>query len=200
MKQILIIGASLIAGFVGGILGTLVTHSTRQGPQEPVIRARSFELMDESGKVISYWGIDKNQYAVLAFGSYWPKGRPGGGHGSGQPQLDLADPANQRAAFGVVDDYPFLDLRALDGKPRMRLNLSIYEKPLLWMADESGKRLALGVEHSDTPRPGDNDWFLKFKPDRAWIGMGTRSEGGQTYVQGFLGVNPDKVKSPYGNP
>jgi hypothetical protein len=201
MRQILVIGTSLVAGFVGGVLGTFVTRPPGQSRPEPVIRARSFEVLDENGRAISYWGVDKDQYAVLAFGSYWPKEQTGGGRLSAQqPPLDLADPKNQRAAFGVVADSPFLDLRALDGKPRIRLNLSIYEKPLLWMADESGKRLSLGVEHSDTPGPNDNDWFLRFQPSRAWIGMGTGSQGGQKYVQGFFEVNRDKVKSPYGGP
>jgi hypothetical protein len=64
------------------------------------------------------------------------------------------------------------------------------------MGDETGKRLALGVEQSDTPSADDNDWHLVFEPDRAWIGMYVARVGTRKYVKGFLSVNTDKVKYP----
>ena len=82
----------------------------------------------------------------------------------------------------------------------MSLSLSIYGKPILVMDDETGKRMSLGAEHSDTPGPGDNDWALDFGPDRARIGMFAREEGGQTYVRGMFSVSRDKVKYPYQQP
>ncbi|MBZ5575671.1 MAG: hypothetical protein LAP40_03810 [Acidobacteriia bacterium] len=194
MKQIVLIIGALIAGFVGGLLGGRVDRGSDQDLPQQVIRARSFELVDESGTAISYWGIDKRKYAVLAFGSYWPVGAPDAP--AGKHPADLSDPRNQRGAFGVIDDSPFVDLRAADGQTRMRLNLSIYQKPLLWMGDENGKRLALGVEHSDTPGAQDNDWMLRFAPDRAWIGMVAEKKEGQTYIQGALSVNTNKLKYP----
>jgi hypothetical protein len=76
----------------------------------------------------------------------------------------------------------------------------MYGKPVLLMEDETGPRVLLGVEQSDTPGPGDNDWSLAFGPERARIGMYTEKHGGQTYVRGSFAVHKDKVKYPYGQP
>ena len=158
-----------------------------------MVRARAFEIIDENGKAISYWGADKDSHTILAFG----------GNGSASPEridislpAELADPRRLRMVIGVVGEHPFLDLNAPDGETRMRLNLSVYDKPILWMADEAGKRLSLGVEHSDTPSRQDNNWALDFGPERARIGMFTTKERGQAYIHGVLLINRDKVKYP----
>jgi hypothetical protein len=193
MKQTTLILVALIAGFVGGVLGTRISQAGWERRSQTLLRAQAFELVDETGNTISYWGIDKRNYAVLAFGSQRPVGSTGGRDYS---RVDMTNPHNQRATIGVIDDSPFLDLRAADGELRARLNLSIYAKPLLSMWDETGKRLALGVEHSDAPSAADNDWALRFAPDRAGIGMLTREAGGAKYVQGFFYLNKEKVKYP----
>ena len=198
MKQIFVIVAALLAGFVGGIFGTLVTRGREQPRTERVVRARSFELVDKTGKAISYWGIDKGNNAVLAFGSHWPM-PPAGGGGS-HPLAGLDDPDNQRAAIGVIDDLPFLHMRGADGKTRVRLYLSDHGKPILLMEDENTWRVALGIDQSDTPGPQDNDWALQFYPERVWLGMHTFKEGGQTVVQGGFSVKRDKLKYPYQQP
>ncbi len=200
MNRIVLVAAALLAGFIGGILGALVMRSGEQAHPGQPIRARSFELADESGRVVSFWGIDKRQNAVLAFGSHWPKTPRGGGAVPDRPPLALDDPDNQRAAIGVVNDSPFLSLRGTDGKTRASLDLSEYGKPALWMADETGLRVHLGVEGSDTPGPQDNDWSLAFYPERARIGMYTEKDGGQTYVRGRFAVHRDKIKYPYQQP
>jgi hypothetical protein len=197
MKQIFTFVVALLAGFVGGVCGTLVVRAREEPHTERVIRAHSFELVDKAGKVISYWGLDKNQYAVLAFGSLRPATTSVRGGLPGGSPIGLEDPDNQRAAVGVIDDTAFLMFRGADGKTRMSLSLSMYEKPILWMADETGKRVSLGVEHTDTPGPGDNNWALDFGPDRARIGMFTVEERGQTYVKGLFSVNRDKIKYLY---
>ena len=190
MRQNLFIVAALLAGFVGGILGARIERARERSHPDRVIRARSFELVDEAGRPLSYWGIDRRRYVVLAFG---------GRESTDQPiarAADLTDPRNQRGAFGVAGDSPVLDFKGTDGTTRIRMNLSAFEKPLLWMGDETGKRLALGVEHTDTPSADDNNWYLRFAPDRAWIGMYVVREGGQQYVKGMLSVSTDKVKYP----
>jgi hypothetical protein len=70
----------------------------------------------------------------------------------------------------------------------MRLNLSIYEKPILWMADETWPRLWLGIRQSDTGGLEDNDWALSFG-DSASIGMATEVRDGKKHVLGFLNVD-----------
>jgi hypothetical protein len=111
--------------------------------------------------------------------------------------MGLKDPETQRATIGVIDDDPFLYLTAADGKTRVRLYLSDYGKPILLMEDETGPRLSLGIEQSDTPGPQDNDWTLDFGPDsRARIGVYAEKEKGQRYVRGIFAVQREKMKYP----
>lgn len=198
MKQLFLIAAALFAGFVGGMFGTRVSRTSERPSPEQVVRAHKFELVDETGKVISFWGVDRDNYAVLAIGSYWPKGYGPGGPTNSPPGVE--NPRNQRARLGVAGDSPFLDLRGSDGETRMMVNLSIYDKPIIWMADETGRRLFLGVQQSDTPGRDDNNWALSFEPERASIGMFAGEEGGQKYVQGWLSVSRDKLKFSYQPP
>jgi hypothetical protein len=193
MKTIWSTVAALMAGFAGGISGMLVMRAHEPPRSEQMIRARGFELVNEAGEPISFWGVDQGQNAVLAFGS---RGLDLRGAPHGVP-AGLSNPENQLAAFGLQgDDAPVLAMRGADGKTRVSLLLSPDAKPILMMEDETGPRVALGIEQSDTPGPQDNDWTLVFGPERARIGMFTRTEGGQTYVRGGLMVNKDKVKYP----
>lgn len=194
MRQIIVIVAALLAGFVGGVLGTRLSRTGEQYRPERVVRARRFELVDEAGNVIAFWGVDKRLYTVLAFRG--PESGSSGGAGSGERSSGLDDPLNQRTAIGLMADSPFVMFRAADGKERMDLSLTPWQKPVLLMDDETGVRVKLGVNHSDTPSAEDNDWALSFQPDRAWIGMFSQAEDGQEYVRGFLSVSKDKVKFP----
>jgi hypothetical protein len=194
MKNFLLILGALVAGFVGGILGTGTVHSHRQENPEEVVRARRFELMDRGGRAISYWGFDKNDDVALVFGSNWAAGRPNGGPRPGG--LDIPD--NQRAALGVVDDSAYLIFRGADGKQRVYLALNFFEKPALVMGDETGGRLSLGVQQSDTPGPRDDAWFLEFLPNRAVMGTYSLPKAGKWYVKSLMRANPkeDVVEYP----
>jgi len=193
MKYIPVILAALLAGFIGGILGTRVIRIGEQDLKQ-VVRARSFELVDEKGNTISFWGIDRGDNAVLAFGS---RGlAPGGAHPQNIP-LGLVNPENQLTSIGLQGaDNPILKMSGADGKTRLRMLLSTDGKPVLTMEDEIRPRLSLGIEQSDTPGPDDKDWTLVFSQERARIGMFTEKVGGQEYVRGVLLVNKDKVKYP----
>jgi hypothetical protein len=199
VNRIILIAAALLAGFVGGAVGTVVMQRPQTRTDE-VIRARGFELLDEAGRVVAYWGIDKGQNAVLAFASHWPKAPRGGGVVSDHPPLPLDDPENQRAAIGVIDDSPFLIMRGSNGKELVGLGLSAFGKPAMWMSDETGPRLHLGVQGSDTPGPEDNDWGFALYPDMAWLGMHTEKQGGHTYVSAGFSINKNKIMYPYGQP
>lgn len=200
MKRILLVAAVLLAAFAGGIFGSLVMRTREEERSEQVIRGHRFELTDDSGRVVSFWGIDNGQNAVLAFGSHRPRTQQGGGAAGNHSPSRLDDPSNQRAAIGVIDDSPFVNLRGPNGETLARLDLSIYGKPALWMADETGPRMHLGVEGSDTPGPQDNDWSLAFYPERARIGMYTEKAGGETYVRGSFAVHEDRLKYPSQQP
>jgi hypothetical protein len=197
MRPIFTIMTALVAGFVGGILGTRVPNNGDQGPKK-VVRARSFELVNEAGQVISYWGTDKGGNLVLTFGS---RGAFEGSALHYRPIVDLKDMDNQLTAIGLQgNDMPLLKMRGDDRKTRVRLYLSQDSKPILLMEDQTGPRVSLGIDQSDTPGPDDNNWTLDFLPERASIGMVTEKEGGQKYVRGFFSINKDKVKYPYQQP
>jgi hypothetical protein len=190
VKQSLLIVAVLLAGFAGGMLGTRVERARERVYPDQVIRARSFELVDAAGRPLAYWGVDKLHNTVLAFGGQWDMK-----HGL-ERNGDLTIPGNQGGVFGMVGGSPFLQFNGADGTTLVQMSLNAFEKPLLWMGDENGKRLALGVEQSDTPSAQDNDWHLVFEPDRAWIGMYVARDGTGRYVTGGMSVHTDKVKYP----
>jgi hypothetical protein len=190
MKQIFLITAALLAGFVGGILGTRVSRASNQ----QVVRARTFELVNEAGQTISFWGVDKGENLVLTFGS---RGLARGSALTGGRPGDLENPNNQMAAIGLqANEMPILNMSGADRKRRVTLLLSQDSKPALVMEDETGPRLHLGIEGSDTPGPQDNDWSLVFYPEVARIGFHSEKTEGQTYVQGGVFVRKDKVKYP----
>jgi hypothetical protein len=93
-----------------------------------------------------------------------------------------------------------LEFKAEDGRPRASLYLFPEGKPILLLDDETGPRVSLGLQQSDTPGPEDNDWALTFEPDRAWIGMYTHKTRGHNHVQGAYGVHTDRVESPHIQP
>jgi hypothetical protein len=195
MKQVYVVVAALVAGLIGGIVGARLMRPREQAAPPQVIRARAFELVDEGGRVISYWGIDKNDYAVLAFGSHWPADLA-----KGHPHPPLQDLEHQMVALGVAGDGPFLHMRAPDGTTRVWLDIDMWGKPSLLMGDETGTRMSLGILRSDTPGPQDNNWALDFSPDRASIGMYTVKEHGLQYVRGSFSVSKEKVEYPGGQP
>jgi hypothetical protein len=197
MKTILLIAGALIAGFVGGMAGSRAISSSDQIPKQ-VVRARSFELVNEAGQVISYWGIDKGGNLVLTFGSRGPIERSGL---KGRPVLDLREMDNQLTTVGLQgNDLPLLYMHGADGKTRVRLYLRDDNKPTLLMEDETGPRLGLGIEPSDTPGPDDNDWSLSFLPDIARIGLHSEKRDGKPYVQGGIYIHKGEVQYPYRHP
>lgn len=197
MKQVFLVAAALAAGFLGGILGSRVSRVSEKPRTEQVVRARSFELVDEAGRAISYWGVDKGDNAVLAFSSHWDDAPPKGGGPSDHAPGRLQDPDNQRIVMGVIADSPFLVLRGADGKTRVHLMLSVFGRPVLAMEDETGPRVRLGNLHSDTPSAEDIDgWTLSFYPETVDLGMYTKKAGAAKYYRGHVTVNKDWVKHP----
>ncbi len=88
------------------------------------------ELVDAEGRQISFWGVDRTNYAVLAFGNYSPTGETSAG-GSHLDPYRLDDPQNQRMAVGIVDGSPFVKLKSADGKTQIRMMLSVAGKPFI---------------------------------------------------------------------
>lgn len=194
MRQICLILAALIAGYGGGILA--ISHRSPERTSSPpdVIRARTFELVNEKGQVISFWGTDSQDTIVLAFAS--PTDLP---QISGTPRRMISDggirnPRNQFVSIGVLSgQMPALYMRGPEGQTRVRLYLTPYGQPELLMDDEKSNRIALGVGLSDTPGPQDRNWNLTFQPLGAAIGTTTEDFNGSVYVRGFLYVNKERT-------
>jgi len=192
MKEILVVAASMLAGFAGGVVGTRLTRPGESERPQPVIRARSFELVDGKGRAISIWGMNKQGHTLLAF-----LGSDSVPAESQEHSLGLDDPHKLRTTIGVMGALPFLTFRGSDGRARLDLYLGTWQKPLLLMRDEIGRpRVALGINQSDTPSATDDNWALSFEPNRAWIGMASRPEGGQRVVTGVFSISKDKVTLP----
>lgn len=190
MNNLYIILAASVAGFLGGVLGARTGYSGQQEPTT-VVRARSFEVLDERGQTISFWGVDQGRNAVLAFGS---RGFALNGSRANRMPAGLSNPENQLNAIGLLgEDSPMLKMRGADGKPRLRMMLSSYGQPVLTMSDEKAPRLFLGVAQSDTPGPQDKNWSLAFAHETAMIGVGTEEKNGRTYFKGTFFVNPQQV-------
>lgn len=196
MNQTVVIGAAFVAGLAGGFVGARLNSIGTETPSK-VVRARSFELVNEKGQAISFWGIDRTGSLVLAFGR-----RPDniveveGAIPPGQYPPGLENPENQLTAIGLEpDDTSALWMRSWDGKLRMRMTVNVWAQPSLLMQDAISGRVFLGVEQSDTPGPQDsNHWCLSFPPTGVRIGSSTEKADGVTYVRGQFYNDQERVR------
>jgi hypothetical protein len=109
-------------------------------------------------------------------------------HAGPSTKIDVDDPSLQRVSIGVIaDGSPWLGFTGLDGRSRVRLYLSEFEKPILLLEDKHNPRISLGISQSDVHDPDDDDWLLEFLPDRAVLGM-TRDPVAKT-MSGKLWLN-----------
>lgn len=146
---------ALLAGAAGGVATHILVHD--QHPD--VIRARRIELIDGSGRVAAFLGIDSERDTALVF---------------------LDDQHKERAIFGVrVDKEPEAAMIGRDGKDRVRIKLASHdERPMIRLGDHERTRVDLGFYQLDAPDPRDENWGLTFyDPHRldqrlAGIGMG----------------------------
>ncbi len=169
------------AGFAGGLASSKPRDV--QAADATVIRARRFELVDDSGKTISYWGFDDRYQGrlVIAF--------TGGKSG-------------ELAGFGLGDQSGFLTLTGTDGRQRARLYVGWHEKPSLVLGDEKwSSRVGLGFTAGDAPSENDDNWALTFwvphfdvglrNPIPAEIGYAKNASGtgwdGEVYVKNGAG-------------
>lgn len=144
-------------------------------PQVTTVRSTRFELVDSSGKVSAFWGVDRGNNIVLAFIQPDSGGTPPSER-LNQPRQQMrltGQNPNEAFAVGMMStEVPFLNIAGKDGTSRALLYLTQQQKPLLNMADERREsRLELGFISNDAPGPEDDDWALRFRePDVAGIG------------------------------
>ena len=192
MRTVVVVLLAVAGGFVGGFTCVLIVSALNERQPPAVARARTFELVDENGQVISYWGTDKARNVVLAFGV-----RRDRTFSERRVGVDLRNPTYQTYAIGLMsDDTPFLTMRGPDGKARVNLLLSLYGKPFLVMSDQMGSKAEVRLSrHRYTEARGR--YLVTHVPVRR---CNNRAHGeqinGKTLVQGNVFVRKDKVPYP----
>jgi hypothetical protein len=188
MRPLYLVSIAFAAGVLGGVLGTQITRWSAE-PNGTVVKARQFELIDERGNIVAFWGSDQNSNAVLAFAKSRQSGQP--------PSADLKDPKNQRMSVGVLaDGSPLLSFMGNDGQARLRGLLTEYDKPILMLEDAGGPRVSLGIQQSDTHDPADDNWALTFEPETDKATIGIIKDPISKHLYGGLWINGSKIKLP----
>jgi len=127
------------------------------------IRAKRFEIVGPSGKILSYWGPDSDPQIPAAT----PKG----------VLLVFMDPNGVRrcqVGAGVGNYSPELQFYGKDGPsetkpqqylphPRFSIGLGYNDDPGLAMRDQSVERIVLGAVHGDAPGPSEDTWCLSLR-------------------------------------
>jgi hypothetical protein len=140
-RNVLSLGLAALFGFLGGAAATGVDSLRADSPQ--LVQARRFELLDESGMPVAYWGTDPDRHVQLVF--------------KGKKQNDLA-------RFGLSpSSLPFLELFGAHGKGGIVLRLYADELPLLAMNDAEWEgRVLLGSLRQHSGIPEEDYWGLWF--------------------------------------
>jgi hypothetical protein len=206
MKYLFLVLAALAAGAVGGSIGTYAVLVHERERPEQVIRAHRFELVNERGQAVSFWGAGPQGYTELAFGRpQEATTKPDKAASPTGDQLDNGDrPVTiaEQVAIGLEGgDRPFLSYEGTDHQFRVLLDLDDFERPSLWMSDGRGLGLTLGSERSDTPgiRDKTEHWALDFLPEsRARMGAYTEQKGSHRNVRGFVWINPTELPTEKG--
>jgi hypothetical protein len=150
---------ALAAGFLGSVLHNWVRGSRVTVPAAPeVLRAKRYEVVNGSGRVLSYWGPDNDPSIPAST----PKGT----------LLVFMNAKGQRGAeFGsrTGDNGPTLNFYDRDHRERVRLALSQGDDPILGFSsiDRDGAVL-LGAIEGDVwvDKPGDS-WGLQLRSGNA---------------------------------
>jgi hypothetical protein len=189
--MILILVAAM-AGFVGGTVAARSGNASAQTKGSELVRATRFELTNDAGQTLAFWGVDDRKNTVLAFGRREDV-MAGANPLLGRRTDNLRDYKDELVAIGMyVDGIPFLELKGGDGKPRLELHLTEFEKPRLLMSDQNALKISLGLDQSDTHEATDDDWSLTFHPNKATIGM--ISDPVHKQVKGYLWLDGRRVK------
>src|SRR3954469_1842395 len=130
-QDLRMVGIGLIAGLLGGVVSSWVlvgapAFAQKAPPQEKVLQAERFVVVDPAGKLRAVLGLAADDSLSLR----------------------LYDQAGkQRLALGVLaDGSPSLLLKDPAGKPRAGLLVKADGSPSLGLYDQAGKqRLTLGI-------------------------------------------------------
>jgi hypothetical protein len=190
IKTIQKYGTIFVIAVAGGFLGSSLHE--RVGTDSDVVRAKRYEVIGQSGKVLSYWDPDSNprlqpetpKGLLLVFMD--PDGvrraQIGSSIGSYAPELLFY------GRQGPSESRP----RESPREPRLRIGLGYNDDPLLTMLDGSTRKVLLGAYHGDAPSAQKDDWRITFMSQTgAAVYMGTHGvNSGRS--QAFVTVSDDK--------
>jgi hypothetical protein len=97
MRIVIEVFAALIARLVGGLLGALSFRDLETGRSDRIVVAPAFELVNQEGERISFWGVNEGGQAMIAFGSRGIRERATGQEPHHLP--GFGNPENQTCRF-----------------------------------------------------------------------------------------------------
>lgn len=148
VRTTLTVVISLVAGFIGGVVGQRLS-STTEVQSSVVVRANRFELLNGSGKTVSYWGFSSDfDRTVLAFQDP-----------SGMERVRIGMTDRSRAPEWLITGH--------DGRPRIQATVDGLNRPTIAMSDAITSRILLGSwRQSDvlgSESEGDSIWRFVFR-------------------------------------
>jgi len=175
MRFLVIPATAVLAGLAGGLAPRLLTAQKSSGDRYDTIRATRIELVDESGKVRAFIGMDRERDTALVF---------------------VDDQKRERAIFGVWygSSSPKVVMRGGDGKDRIIFNLSarVDDRPTIFLRDHDSTRVSLGFDENDAPDPKDEDWAIRFSPPHSYqhelASIGINRDPHDDKMKGFVFV------------
>ena len=183
MESLRVMAVGLIAGFLGGMLSSKLATVRPVQAESSSVRAQRFELVDEAGKLISGWGRNDGNDALIFFDE---QGR-------------------QRAVFGFSrsPQSHMLIFRGADFRLRVALTTDLRGKSALNLGDEElESRILLGFLPDDSPSLNSDAWGLVLPKNgvlSSWAGIGVSKDpvsGTQRAYISVLGSNGKMWHAP----
>ena len=173
-RNIVVALVAVAGGFVGSALHDLIKA------KPTTIRAERFEVVESSGRLISYWGPDADPNIP----STAPKGTllvfldP---HGVRRCQIgsSVGDYSPKLLFYGT--DGPPDKPQRYDAQPRLSIALGWTGSPVLNMRGQDGDQMALGAMYGDVYPDREHGWGLAF---RAWAVPATAAMGYGRWLDG----------------
>ncbi len=183
MESLRVMAIGLTAGFLGGMLSSKLATVRPVQAESSSVRAQRFELVDESGKLVSAWGRFDGKDALFFFDE---QGR-------------------QRAEFSFSrsSQTHMLIFRGADSRLRVTLTSDLRGKSALNLGDEElESRVLLGYIGDDSPSPNSDAWGLELPKNgvlSSWAGIGVSKDpvsGTQRAYISVLGPNGKMWHAP----
>ena len=152
----------VVIAVVGGYLGSALHDLMKPGPT--TVRAGRFEVIDPSGRLVSYWGPDANLRILVETLK-----------GTLLVFMDLHGVRRCQIGARVGDNGPELVFFGTDGPsagPRVGIDLGETGSPVLHMRGNDGDRMVLGAMYGDVYGQPELGWGLSFRARAASASAG----------------------------